>query len=525
MELLFADKPQGLTTHSSRNEDERRDPLVDVNDGLLELLALRSGEKLWPIHRLDRETFGAIAFARDRETAARARELFEATLVRKEYSFLTDRSIDRGEFAIESFIEREGSKFVSRSEGKTNSETRFEFIRKSGRFALWCARPSTGKPHQIRLHAEAAGIPILGDTLHGGSAFPSLSLMSRTLEIEGRRHEVRLPVWFERLELLGDSRLCRWLAAIDRRERWWASLSLAGLDADATTARRVIHSEGDPLRIEILGDVAWLSWFKESEPSEAEWTSIRALIEIRGWKTWTLQVRGDRGREPNRALVFSSETPPPETWTATENGLAYEFRRESGLSPGLFLDQRRNREWLSKRAAGKSVLNLFSYTAGFSVAAAAGKAAKTVSVDVSKVFLEWGKRNFALNSLSTEGHEFRAMDGREYLAWAAKKGITFDFVVCDPPSFSRSKSGLFRLDKDFDELLASCLAVVSSGGTLLFSCNYEGWSEEEFHARVKFAVTSAPRSNVRFSRTPSPDPDFELPREAHNMKSILIARE
>ncbi|MEK7357533.1 MAG: class I SAM-dependent methyltransferase, partial [Bdellovibrionota bacterium] len=274
---------------------------------------------------------------------------------------------------------------------------------------------------------------------------------------------------------------------------------------------------------EVLGDVAWLSWFRETEPSTDEWSSIRKLIELAGWTKWTLQVRGDRGREPNKALTISSEPEPPESWLARENGLAFEFRRDSGLSPGLFLDQRRNREWLMKESAGKSVLNLFCYTGGFSVAAGAGSGAKIVSVDVSKTFLEWAKRNFAHNEIATDGHEFRAMDGREYLTWAAKKGISFDFVVCDPPSFSRSKSGLFRLDKDFDSLFSAALAVVAPKGTLLFACNYEAWTEDEFHDRIREALRAS-RTKANLRRTPSPDPDFELPRETHNMKSILVTR-
>lgn len=525
MKLLFADKPAGLTTHSSRNDDERRDPLVDTNDGFLELLSAQSDQKLWPVHRLDRDTMGAIAFAVDRETAAKARELFEGSLVRKEYLFITDRKSPQESFDVDSFIEREGNEFVSRRDRATNAKTKFEKIRTVGNYTLWLAKPETGKPHQIRLHAKDVGIPILGDGLHDGSDFPALALVSRSLEIDGTRHEVTPPLWFENLHLLSDRRLCRWLAAIDRRERWWKSLALANDGAPATTTKRLIHSEGDPLRIELLGDVAWLSWFRETEPSESEWVSIRELLKLKSWKKWTLQVRGDRGREPNRALVFTSEPPPDETWTAHENGIVFEFRRETGLSPGLFLDQRRNRAWLKARAKDRSVLNLFCYTGGFSVAAAAGGATKTVSVDVSKNFLEWAKANFAHNGLTLEGHEFRAMDGREYLAWAAKKNIAYDFVVCDPPSFSRSKSGLFRIEKDFDELVASCLAVVAPGGTLLFSCNFEAWDEKEFQARVKQALKSVRSAKFLLSRTPSPDPDFELPRETHNMKSILIARE
>ncbi|RYZ73246.1 MAG: RNA pseudouridine synthase, partial [Proteobacteria bacterium] len=162
MRLLFAEKPAGITTHTSLNEAEKKKPWVDKADGFLEFLELRLGQKLFPVHRLDKETTGAIAFALDRESAEEAREAFETRTVAKEYLFITDKKYsapeaDRIEFETESFIERVGNEHVSRAPRageKPNAKTKFELVQTVGRYSLWIAKPESGKSHQIRLHAE-----------------------------------------------------------------------------------------------------------------------------------------------------------------------------------------------------------------------------------------------------------------------------------------------------------------------------------------------------------------------------------
>jgi 23S rRNA (cytosine1962-C5)-methyltransferase len=527
MELFFADKPAGVTTHTSLNENQKQKLLIDRCDGFVEAIAARKPElgSLHVVHRLDKETTGAICFARSKADAETLRELFESREVQKRYLFLTDSGISAAEFTRESLIEREGSQFVSHVSANPNARTRFRRLEESHGLSLWEAYPETGKPHQIRLHALDAGIPILGDQAHGGSRFPGLCLHAESIafEVAGKKysHSSPPPRWFTNRELADDQRLTGWLHAIDRRERLmrtWGSSS-----ESARQTLRWIHTEGDPLRLEQLGDVFSLSWFKPELPNDSERESITSLMRTLGAEKWYLQVRGNRGSAPHEEEVLQGPSPFSPRWTAEENGLRFEFRTDSGLSPGLFLDQRRNRQWVREHANGKTVLNLFCYTTGFSVAAAAGGASKTVSVDVSKTFLEWGKRNFELNSLDIAPHEFRAMDSREYLAWAKKKGLKFDLIICDPPSFSRSKTGLFRIEKDFESLLTSLLDVLAPQGTLLFASNYEAWSIDDFETRAKKIVSSRKGLNLR--ATPPADWDFELPHRPSNMKSFFVSFE
>lgn len=543
VDFISADKPAGLTTHTSLNDSDRKKPWIDSHDGLLEWLGVRIGETLFPIHRLDRETTGVILFARSKEAAAKAREWFESREIEKTYYFLTDHTTQHDSFTRSSRIERVGNAYISdhRSDSElaagspANSETHFEKVRSQGRFTLWRAKPSTGKPHQIRLHAEDAGLPLLGDSLHGGSDFPTLCLHSGQLKLPGgKSYEAPLPIYFEDLNLLDDRRLVRWLAAVDRRERTLRSVKPF---SDNTSTIRWIHTEGDPLRIEQLGTVVNLNWFRDTFPTEDEWRSIEKLLRLKKWTQWYLQIRADRGRDPHTDRALESlDLPPPARWTARENTLEFEFRRETGLSPGLFLDQRRNRAWLASQIKpGESrVLNLFCYTGGFSLAAAHAGAKQTVSVDVSKPFLDWSKSNFELNGISTapvspdvpSAYEFRSMDAGEYLAWAAKKELKFDFIVCDPPSFARTntrgKSSVFRIETEFESLLKGCLKVARSGTRILFSTNFEQWSLDQFAALTEKTIKASVQPRARLVPTPSPDLDFEMPRAPKNMKSLVI---
>jgi 23S rRNA (cytosine1962-C5)-methyltransferase len=519
-DLIFCDKPAGATTHSSINDREKAGALIDINDGFIESLIARSGASLFVSHRLDRETTGTICFARSAEAAEILREKFESRSVHKRYLFLTDGAAADSQFRVESFIERQGNQFVSDMKSVPNAYTELRKLGEKNGVSLWEAKPETGRPHQIRLHANQVGIPILGDTAHGGSAFPALCLHSQELSLGQLAHSSPPPIWFENLDLVRDVLLCRWLSAVDRRLRLLRSWNMPEVDSERTL--RWIHTEGDPLRVEQLGSVCSLSWFKDREPSQNEWLAIEKLAALCKWEKWYLQVRGNRGRAPLEEHVKRGPVEFPQRWQASEDNLKFEFRTDSGLSPGLFLDQRQNRKWVRANSLGKRVLNLFCYTGGFSVAAVSGGASQVVSVDVSKVFLEWAKVNFALNRLPIEGHEFRAMDSREYLTWAKKKSLTFDIVICDPPSFSRSKSGLFKIENDFDELLTALYNVTAPQGRILFASNYEGWDELDLEKRAREVLRKF--KGARMMRTPSPDWDFEVPGRTRNMKSFFVSR-
>lgn len=551
--LRILDKPAGLTTHTSLSSEDRKKLLTNPVDSFLGHLSYRSDIELWPVHRLDVGTTGVMIAADTADEAALLSKSFESRDIEKTYYFLTDRdaaqvpAANDGKIRVESFIDRHtssgnASNFFSVAPSANfpvNAITDFELIETADRISLWKATPTTGRPHQIRLHAETLGISILGDAEHGGSSFPSLCLHAESLRLRTGEKTIEaqaaLPRWFKNLSLASDlskSSLLTWLVAIERRERLNRSLEAMGVKSSST--QRWIHKEGQELSVDQLGDIFQFHWYGDTlEPYDLE--SIKELAYTMGWKKWFIQRRDNRGKNPNLAEIILSDEALPLRWTANEDGLNYTFRRDSGLSSGLFLDQRANRRWLLSRANGKSVLNLFSYTGGFSVAAARGGARRIVTVDLSKNFVAWSKENFEANRLKTESTEtqeleFRAFDAREYLKWAKKKGLFFDIIICDPPSFSRSENGVFRLEKDLESLLESCLNVLEMDGTLLFSTNFELLKEEDLFERAEAFVVARnmtrSKSTYRFelSRAVSPDLDFEFPREEVAMKSLRISK-
>jgi len=175
------------------------------------------------------------------------------------------------------------------------------------------------------------------------------------------------------------------------------------------------------------------------------------------------------------------ETPQLASFLIKENGLDFEVSFESGYSQGIFLDQRLNRAEVMRRlAGGGKLLNLFSYTGGFSVAGAMG-GAETTTLDLSAPYLEWARRNFRHNGLDDAEHHFCKGDAFHWLKRFAKQGRKFDGIVIDPPTFSRDEKGkVFRVEKDFGELAELAGRVLAEGGWMLCCTNFRGISEKDF---------------------------------------------
>lgn len=164
-----------------------------------------------------------------------------------------------------------------------------------------------------------------------------------------------------------------------------------------------------------------------------------------------------------------------------ENGLRFEVSFQSGYSQGIFLDQRKNRaEVMRRMAGGGKLLNLFSYTGGFSVAGAMG-GGETTTLDLSAPYLEWAKRNFRYNGLDDTAHHFCKGDAFHWLKRFAKQGRLFDGIVIDPPTFSRDEKGkVFRVERDFGELSMLAGKVLAKDGWMLCCTNFRGISEGDF---------------------------------------------
>lgn len=142
------------------------------------------------------------------------------------------------------------------------------------------------------------------------------------------------------------------------------------------------------------------------------------------------------------------------------------------LDTGLFLDDRLLRRRIRQTARGRRFLNLFAYTCTASVAAAAGGAAATTSVDLSKTYLSWGQRNFELNGLTGSEHRFVRADVLEWLVRGGDRQL-YDLIFLAPPTWSRSKAMQhdFDVQRDHARLIERCLPLLAPGGEILFTTN------------------------------------------------------
>ena len=144
------------------------------------------------------------------------------------------------------------------------------------------------------------------------------------------------------------------------------------------------------------------------------------------------------------------------------------------VDTGLFFDHRKTRAWLQGEVKGLRCLNLYCYTGAFSCAFAAGGAQTVTSVDQSATYLKWAKKNFALNQLKTNGHDFIQLDVREFLE---KTRAQFDLIFVDPPSFStlgsfRERERSFQITEDYQAMLEQCWKKLADKGRLIFSTNH-----------------------------------------------------
>lgn len=162
-----------------------------------------------------------------------------------------------------------------------------------------------------------------------------------------------------------------------------------------------------------------------------------------------------------------------DDFVVEEGGHRFLVNLEARLDTGLFLDQRNTRGLVAAEARSKRFLNLFCYTASFSVYAARAGARCSVSVDLSNTYLDWAQRNFALNAIDAASHALERADVLRWLQDAAEAGRRFDLIVLDPPAYSTSKAMRepFDVQRHYPALLSGCERLLEPGGAVYFSTN------------------------------------------------------
>lgn len=270
-------------------------------------------------------------------------------------------------------------------------------------------------------------------------------------------------------------------AAIDgaligwRVERAFAlrrSLGLVGPDA----AYRIVHGAGDGLpglSADVLGRFAVVWTLADGLVPVA-----RTLAEaIRGFAQLAGVVVKVRPRGTSNAAAAPREeivgTAPPAAYEARERDVPFEIHPLGAINVGLFTDMREHRAGLARFAAGRRVLNLFSYTGALSVACARAGAAAVTSVDTSAGVHAWAAGNFRRSGFADDDKrwKFEAGDAVRFLARAIRDRERYDAVLIDPPTFSTARGAPWALERDYPALIGQAASVLAPGGILWLAAN------------------------------------------------------
>ncbi len=212
----------------------------------------------------------------------------------------------------------------------------------------------------------------------------------------------------------------------------------------------------------------------DRSPAEhADWLDLMArtaadALEVDRSKVFLKRRERQRGTRQHERLGDKGRL-----FVVREGGLKFQVNLSDYVDTGLFLDHRITRSMVRDEARGKRFLNLFGYTGAFTVYAAAGGAASTVTVDLSKTYLDWARQNLRLNELDGPNHQFVRSDAADYL-----RGIpaepSFDLAVVDPPTFSNSKrtEDVWDVQRDHTALLSAVFRCIAPGGVVYFSTNF-----------------------------------------------------
>ena len=301
------------------------------------------------------------------------------------------------------------------------------------------------------------------------------SIAVRVLDFEDR--EIDADYWTRRLEVAYGLR---------------RSIGVAGREDSDTY--RLVHGEGDCLPglvVDVYGHTAVMQAHSVGMHL-ARHEIASALVKVTGGEVFnvyyksetTLPFKADLGQENGFIVGGSTDN------VATENGLKFHIDWLKGQKTGFFVDQRDNRALLERYARGRSVLNMFCYTGGFSVYALRGGAELVHSVDSSAKAVDLTRANVALNFPGDTRHEAYAEDAFKYLD---AMGQRYDLIVLDPPAFAKHRDALRQALKGYTRLNAKAFEKIRPGGILFtFSCS-QVVTKDQFRMAVFTAAAQSKR--------------------------------
>jgi 23S rRNA (cytosine1962-C5)-methyltransferase len=271
------------------------------------------------------------------------------------------------------------------------------------------------------------------------------------------------------------------------------------------------ESEGLPgVTVDRYGDFVVIQWLSGGAlPWRDELLdAIEAALRPRGiYEQRRLRPLG--GTAPPEPAVRARGDEAPVELVVADGNARFGVDVTAPLGTGLFPDMRLGWAAVAARAAGRRVLNLFSYTGAFSVHAAQAGAAEVVAVDVAPKVHARARRNYELSGLDPARLEAVTGDARKTLGRFAERGRVFDLVICDPPTFSHGPGGQFSVARDLSELAADCARVLVPSGLLVFATNSTKVSAAELD-RALGEGSAAAAADLRIIERVGLPPDFPV---------------
>lgn len=266
------------------------------------------------------------------------------------------------------------------------------------------------------------------------------------------------------------------------------------VDLKETDSYRLVHGEGDGLPGVVVDLYAGWAVMKLYSAGLNPYRSLlvealrKAVPMLKGVIGRDEVPRDDEGEDDSGGagkMLFGE--PAPELIEICERGARFRVDAYRGQKTGFFLDQRENRFLIRRLAQGRDVLNCFCFTGGFSVNAALGGAKSVFSVDQDADAIALARKNFEINGVPPQAHDFLAADVFELLASFKKEGRTFDLVILDPPAFAKSQRAVEAAIDGYASLNRQALAVLRPGGLLATASCSARVSPEAFFEAVKEA--------------------------------------
>lgn len=294
---------------------------------------------------------------------------------------------------------------------------------------------------------------------------------------------------------------------------------------NTTNAYRIIHAEADflpGLIVDKYGDylVIQIGTLGMEKLKPFLISQLSKLFDVKGiYEKSASSSRKEEGLQPFEGTLFGEV---PDSIVIDENGMKFLVPLKKGQKTGFFLDQKEMRRLIGSLSSDKKILNAFSYTGGFTVAALKNNALSVESLDTSKEAHEIAQKNVLLNELPLEKCHFQTTDVFDFLR--AKTSLDYDLIILDPPAFAKRKHDIDQALRGYKEINSQTMAKMKPNTLLFtFSCSY--YIDEQAFRKMLFQ--SAKKANRNVKILSSHHQSFDHPtniyhRETDYLKGFLL---